>query len=327
MKSKIQTSKNNNNMEAKSNSKNIIIDTISDILVDSLDSSGLESVREALFQNIGKLNSVIKKNNTKETAPTKKVKDPNAPKRGKSSYIFFCVDKRQTVIDANPEMAAKEIIQELGNMWRNLNEKEKQRYVDQSVQDKKRYEREMETYVPPENLKVSVKKTKEGPKRGRTGYIFFCTEHRPLIKQEDSDLNTKEITSRLGAKWKSLSEEEKSPYVKLAEEDKKRYEEEKLNWGNNSESSTQKYDDIDTPVKDKKEKKSKKDKKDKKDKKEKKSKKKSKKKSGYVLFCQEERDNVKETNPDYSSQQVTQELGELWAALSQEEQDEYNDRV
>ncbi len=58
MKSKIQTSKNNNNMEAKSKSKNIIIDTISDILVDSLDSSGLESVREALFQNIGKLNSV-----------------------------------------------------------------------------------------------------------------------------------------------------------------------------------------------------------------------------------------------------------------------------
>lgn len=318
MKSKIQTSKNNNNMEAKSNSKNIIIDTISDILVDSLDSSGLESVREALFQNIGKLNSVIKKNNTKETAPTKK--DPNAPKRGKSSYIFFCVDKRQTVIDANPEMAAKEIIKELGSMWQNLNEKEKQRYVDQSVQDKKRYEREMETYVPPENLKVSVKKTKEGPKRGRTGYIFFCTEHRPLIKQEDSDLNTKEITSRLGAKWKSLSEEEKSPYVKLAEKDKKRYEEEKLNWGNNSESFTQKYDDIDTPVK---EKKSKKDKKSKKNKKEKK----SKKKSGYILFCQKERDNVKETNPDYSSQQVTQELGELWSALSQKEQDEYNDRV
>ena len=318
MKSKIQTSKNNN-METKSNSKNILIDTISNILVDSLDSSGLESVREALFQNIGKLNSVIKKNNTKETAPTKKIKDPNAPKRGKSSYIFFCVDKRQTVIDANPGMAAKEIIQELGNMWRNLGEKEKQRYVDQSVKDKKRYEKEMESYVPPENLKVSVKK-KEGPKRGRTGYIFFCTEHRPLIKQEDSDLNTKEITSRLGAKWKSLSEEEKSPYVKLAEEDKKRYEEEKLNWGNNSESSTQKYDDIDAPVKDKKDKKSKKDKKDKK-------KKKSKKKSGYVLFCQEERDNVKETNPDYSSQQVTQELGELWTALSQEEQDEYNDRV
>ena len=265
MKSKIQTSKNNNNMEAKSNSKNTLIDTISDILVDSLDSSGLESVRQALFENIGKLNSVIKKNNTKETAPTKKVKDPNAPKRGKSSYIFFCVDKRQEITEENPEMSAKEIIQTLGNRWRSLSQKEKQKYVDQSNEDKQRYEKEMTSYVPPENLGVSTKNTKDAPKRGRTAYIFFCTEQRPFLKEEDPDLNTKEITSRLGAKWKSLSDDEKSPYTKLAEKDKKRYEEEKLNWSNNSESSTSKNsDDVDVPVKSKKEKSEKKSKKEKK---------------------------------------------------------------
>jgi hypothetical protein len=330
MKSKIQTSKNNNNMEVHSNSKNILIDTISDILVDSLDSSGLETVRQALFENIGKINSVIKKNNSKESAPTKKVKDPNAPKRGKSSYIFFCVDKRQEIIDANPEMPAKEIIQQLGNMWRSLSTKDKQKYVDQSNKDRQRYENEMSTYVPPENLGVSVKKTKDGPKRGRTAYIFFCTEQRPVLKEEDPDLNTKEITSRLGAKWKSLSEDDKSPYIKLAEEDKKRYEKDKLNWANNSETSTSNNSDVvDVPVKSKKSKKEKSEKKAKKEKtkKSKKVKKSSKKKSGFIIFCQEERDNVKETNPDYSSQQVTQELGELWAALTQEEQDEYNDKV
>lgn len=314
MKSKIQKSRNNNNMEAKPKNKNILIDTISDILVDSINSSDLESVREALFQNISKLNSVIKKNNTKESVPTKKVKDPNAPKRGKSSYIFFCIDKRQKIIEANPEMKAKEIVKELGNMWRNLKEKEKQKYVNKSIEDKKRYDNDMENYVPPENTLISVKKTKKGPKRGRTGYIFFCTENRPLIKQENSELNTKEITSSLGAKWNSLSEEEKLPYIKLAEEDKKRYEEEKLNCIDNEESSIIKKPD-DVKEKSKKSKKSKKVKKS------------SKKKSGYVIFCQEERDNVKETNPEYSSKEITQELSELWASLSQEEQDEYNDRV
>jgi len=331
MKSKIQTSKNNNNMESKFNSKNTLIDTISDILVDSVDSSVLESIRQALFENIGKLNSVIKKNNTKKSSLTKKVKDPNAPKRGKSSYILFCIDKRQTIIDANPEILAKEIIKELGNMWRNLREKEKQIYIEQSIQDKKRYEKEMESYLPPENLKVSVKKTKNGPKRGRSGYIFFCTERRPIIKEEESDLDTKEITSRLGAIWKSLSGEEKSPYEKLAEEDKKRYKKEKLNWSNNSESSTQKSDDTKSKKVKKSSKKNTKSKKvkksSKKNTKSKKVKKSSKKKSGYVLFCQEERDNVKETNPDYSAQEVTKELGELWASFSKEEQNEYNDRV
>jgi hypothetical protein len=46
--------------------------------------------------------------------------------------------------------------------------------------------------------------------------------------------------------------------------------------------------------------------------------------SGYILYCQEERSNIKERNPDLNPAQITSALGAQWKALDADEKAEYN---
>lgn len=56
----------------------------------------------------------------------KKEKDPNAPKKPSGAYIFFCGDKRAEVKKANPEYGVAQIGKELGAMWKDVTEADKQ---------------------------------------------------------------------------------------------------------------------------------------------------------------------------------------------------------
>jgi hypothetical protein len=46
--------------------------------------------------------------------------------------------------------------------------------------------------------------------------------------------------------------------------------------------------------------------------------------SGYILYCQEQRNNVKERNPHLNPAQITSALGAQWKALDVDEKAEYN---
>ncbi len=56
--------------------------------------------------------------------------------------------------------------------------------------------------------------------------MFFSQDKRPEIKMKTPDSTIGEVAKQLGARWKSLSEDEKKPYEKLAREDRERYMEE-----------------------------------------------------------------------------------------------------
>jgi len=94
---------------------------------------------------------------------TKKKKDPNAPKRPLSSFMFFSKAKRQEVIDNNEGLAFGEIGKELGRLWKEASATEKEEYEEMSTKDKERYKKDLESYVPPESgddLPPQKKKTK-----------------------------------------------------------------------------------------------------------------------------------------------------------------------
>ncbi|GBF99584.1 hypothetical protein Rsub_12209 [Raphidocelis subcapitata] len=61
----------------------------------------------------------------KKEKKAKKEKDPNAPKRGLGSYMFFAQAKRGEVKAKNPTYGLGEIGKELGAMWKALGDKEK----------------------------------------------------------------------------------------------------------------------------------------------------------------------------------------------------------
>jgi len=81
----------------------------------------------------------------------KSKKDPEAPKRPVSSYMYFTIDKRESVTKTNADASPSQIMVILGGLWNKL-EKGKsgkngtKKYDDLAAKDKARYEPEKATY-------------------------------------------------------------------------------------------------------------------------------------------------------------------------------------
>jgi len=76
----------------------------------------------------------------------KKKKDPNAPKRGLSAYMFFANDQRDNVREENPGISFGQVGKVLGDRWKALSDKDKIPYEKKAQADKKRYEDEKAKY-------------------------------------------------------------------------------------------------------------------------------------------------------------------------------------
>ncbi|KAF1947830.1 non-histone chromosomal protein 6 [Clathrospora elynae] len=93
-----------------------------------------------------------KEKTTRKAAPKsktdggKKKKDPNAPKRGLSAYMFFANEQRDKVREDNPGIKFGEVGKLLGEKWKALNEKQRIPYDAKASADKKRYEEEKAAY-------------------------------------------------------------------------------------------------------------------------------------------------------------------------------------
>jgi hypothetical protein len=156
-----------------------------------------------------------------------KIKDKNAPKRGSSAYIFFCKDHRaEAKKKLGDDASLGDVGKELGSMWNKAKSTKKvAKYNSQAAEDKKRYEREMEAYVPPseeelEAMAPKKRKKSSGKKRGKSAYMFFCAEERTAIKADKPDLAPKEVMSELGRRWKEAKEGDISKWEKLAKASK-----------------------------------------------------------------------------------------------------------
>jgi len=284
----------------------------------------------------------------------KKVKDPDAPKKNLSSYIFYCNEVRNEIKEENPDMKATEITSELGKRWKSLTDKEKKKYVKMSLDDKKRYEEEMKDYVPPDHVEEKKRQTKKervGPKRPMTAYFYFAADIRPQLKEDHPDLKVTDLAKLTGQKWKTLSDDEKQLFNDLASKDKERYLRECEDAGiekketKTVKKSTKTTKPVKKPTKTASKKKPAKkvaddsepeevleDSEDEeveevKVKPKAKHRKGGGKKTGYILFSQENRDEVKQSNPSWKPPQVTKELSKAWKELSEEERDEWNERA
>lgn len=77
----------------------------------------------------------------------KKKKDPNAPKRGLSAYMFFANEQREKVREENPGIKFGEVGKLLGERWKALSEKQRGPYEAKAAADKKRYEDQKAAYA------------------------------------------------------------------------------------------------------------------------------------------------------------------------------------
>ncbi|KAF4777792.1 HMG box protein [Colletotrichum scovillei] len=99
-------------------------------------------------------------------------KDPNAPKRGLSAYMFFANEQRENVREENPGISFGQVGKILGERWKALNEKQRGPYEAKAATDKKRYEDEKQAYnvrhpqTPTPSGRVVLKLI--SPSKGRT---------------------------------------------------------------------------------------------------------------------------------------------------------------
>jgi len=81
-----------------------------------------------------------------------------------------------------------------------------------------------------EKVKMKFKKDPNKPKKPKSGFLFFCDEHRPKMIETQKKKNKKivigDIAKELGKKWKKLSDSQKAKYGEMNEKDKERYNKE-----------------------------------------------------------------------------------------------------
>jgi len=82
----------------------------------------------------------------------KKSVDTDKPKKPRSTYLFFCADRREEVKQKFTEnYKAKDVNKELGKLWKELKEnssnEDMERYENMVKQDKERYDKEMKEYT------------------------------------------------------------------------------------------------------------------------------------------------------------------------------------
>ena len=283
-------------------------------------------------ENEDAIKEIIKPTTTKTST---KIKDPNKPKRGKTTYMLFCADERPGVkaelVDAKPT----EVTAELGRRWNTFKESTKpkdkrryQKYVDAAAADKQRYDDEMADYVAPSDAElelIAANKPKRGrkttkttdedakPKRGKSSYLYFCAANREAVKVENPEMAAKDVTAELGRLWRELKvdderEDEYEKYQRLAAADKERYEAEMAALEPTEAPKAKKPkkapsdDDSDEePVKEEP----------------------VKKRNAYHRFCDDNLSKVTEDNPSMTKAEVRKELTAMWKELSKEEKEAY----
>jgi structure-specific recognition protein 1 len=185
----------------------------------------------------------------------KKKKDPNAPKRGKSAYMFFCAEYREKVKEELDDPKPTEVTTELGRQWNELKtdkkkKKELEKFEKMAAEDKERYQEEMAEYVPPSEEEKEEKAKKVVPKKGAvkgkaseskgssvkgssvkgssvkgssakkpSAYTCFVKTQRPEMKEENPEMSGAEITKQLAKAWKEMDEEGKESWRERAEEE------------------------------------------------------------------------------------------------------------
>ncbi|CAL9735259.1 non-histone chromosomal protein 6A [Monosporozyma servazzii] len=74
-------------------------------------------------------------------------KDPNAPKRALSAYMFFANENRDIIKSENPDVTFGQVGKLLGERWKALSVEDREPYDAKAKADKRRYESEKELYL------------------------------------------------------------------------------------------------------------------------------------------------------------------------------------
>eukprot|EP00934_Nitzschia_sp_Nitz4_P009101 Nitzschia sp. Nitz4//scaffold4_size323378//217227//219427//NITZ4_000684-RA/size323378-snap-gene-0.464-mRNA-1//-1//CDS//3329553471//9091//frame0 len=141
------------------------------------------------------------------------------PKRFKSSFIFFSIEKHQEY----KEKFASEgdvpkgvnITKLVAEAWRTISPEDKANYEKLAFDDKQRYEKELLNYKDESGNVIPPKKRSKdpnAPKRPMSAFLAFANSRRAEVKANHPKGTNGEISKLLSKMWKELSEEDQKEY-------------------------------------------------------------------------------------------------------------------
>lgn len=95
--------------------------------------------------------------------------DLNKPKAPITGYVRFINSRRAEVKQQHPHLTFPEITKLLGAEWSNLLQEEKQKYLDEAEEDKKRYIEELKIYQQSEQYQAFMKRQTAKKMKGIVG--------------------------------------------------------------------------------------------------------------------------------------------------------------
>jgi len=177
------------------------------------------------------------------TMPPKRVSlavttgEENKPKGRMTSYAFFVQICREEHKRKYPDdlVVFHEFSKKCAERWKTMTEKEKCKFHQMAEDDKKRYDVEMQSYVPPMAATVNKsqpksrkkKKDPNAPKRSMSAFFWFSQDERKKVREINPSYGVGDVAKELGRRWSDADPTLKSKYEALAEKDRARYGQEK----------------------------------------------------------------------------------------------------
>jgi len=88
-------------------------------------------------------------------------KDPTAPKRPMSAFLFFSQDKRRMIKNKNPEMRNTEISRVLGEIWKKASDEERAPHIEREATERAKYKLDIAKWRKEESLRKEETKQVE----------------------------------------------------------------------------------------------------------------------------------------------------------------------
>jgi ABC-type transporter MlaC component len=153
------------------------------------------------------------------------------PKGRMSAYTFFVQTCREEHRKKHPteNVNFTEFSKKCAERWKQMTDKEKKRFAEMADKDKVRYDREMATYTPANEVGGSRKRKKKdpnAPKRPLSAFFLFCADERANVKALHPSYSVGEVAKDLGEKWNKVTPEQKQKYESRVQAEKQRYEKE-----------------------------------------------------------------------------------------------------
>ena len=154
-----------------------------------------------------------------------KVTQQHRPKRPLSAYLFFCAEKRPEVSQRVKKLG--DVSKELARQWAET--ADRSQFEQLAKEDKARYQTELADVASastssvqlidtknPRQIKIVGNQSKK--KRGKSAYMLFCAEKRPLMVDEvtGEKLPFGDAAKRLASLWHECDDATKEKFRQMA---------------------------------------------------------------------------------------------------------------